>query len=377
MKVVVLAGGPPKKLRYILKSTTSRALLAFPRGTLLEKHLSKLQKYFDEVYVVSDDERVRAKCEDIDYCRFVRQESSGIEGAICDAISAMRAREEIVTIDYGDVYFGEGYIESHMSLLFKSYEPILTVTRPFVAREQYLGLDVDIYAQTVAAVGRGDYIFAGLASLPSDKLYTRICSEGGSLQDLLREFSAKGMLRANIWLGEWVDIDTPWDYMLAIRLDLSKLQGIHISQSAEVKDTAVIEPPVYISDRSFVDHYAVIKGPVYVGRNVLIGAHSFVRNQTAIFDDATIGAYSEVKRSVIYVRAYVSSHCYVADSVVGEEARLAPYTVTLNIPYSRVSSEVLVTTSQPLEKLKIGSIIATGYKTKPHDVLEPATIYGG
>ena len=374
MKAVILAGGPPKKLAYVFRRS-SRSLLRFPRGYLLEKHIRGFRRYFDEVYVVSDDPVVESVCRGIEGCRFVRQKSRGVEGAICDSLAAIGSRDEMVTIDYGDIYFGDGYLEGHMSSFLRSYEPTITVTQPFIKRRQYLSLDVDMVSQTVTAVGRGDYTFAGLLSAPAKELYSMLCTEGKTVSMLVEKLTMQNRLRAHVWLGEWVDIDTPWDYLLAVRLDLAKLTGLHIEDGAEVSERAVIEPPVYIASRSMIDHYAVVKGPAYIGPRVLIGAHSFIRSLTAVFNGATVGAYSEVKRSIVYVDAFISSHCYIADSVVGEGAEVEPYTVTLNTPYTSVSSEIIVTTSQPLEKLKIGAILAAGSRTKPYSVIEPASVY--
>jgi glucose-1-phosphate thymidylyltransferase len=374
VKAIILAGGPPKGFIYVFRRR-SRSLLKFPKGFLLEKHIHELKRYFDEVYVVSDDESVRDVCHRYEFCKFVRQRSEGVEGAICDAVTTMRSRNEIITIDYGDIYFGNGYFEGHMNSLLRSYEPTITVTQPFIKRKQYMSLDVDLMSQIVTGVGRGEYIFAGLISAVSEDIYKYLCVEGTPVNVLVEKLAERGNLRAHIWLGEWVDIDTPWDYLLAIRLDLAKLGGLYVESDVNISETAVIEPPAYIASGSRIDHYAIIKGPVYIGQRTFIGAHSFVRSLTAIFDRATVGAYSEIKRSIIYSNAFISSHCYIADSIVGENAEVEPYTVTLNIPYSSVSSEIVVTTSQPLEKLKIGAIISAGSKTKPHEVIEPATIY--
>jgi glucose-1-phosphate thymidylyltransferase len=374
LKAVILAGGPPKKLAYVFRGG-SRSLLRFPRGYLLEKHIGEVRRYFDEFYVVSDDSAVEIVCGRIDGCRFVRQKSKGVEGAICDALAAIGSHDEMVTIDYGDIYFGNGYLEGHMNSFLRSYEPTITVTQPFIKRKQYLNLDVDVVSSSVTAVSKGEYTFAGLLSAPASELYATLCAEGGSVGALIDKLARQNRLRAHLWLGEWVDIDTPWDYLLAVRLDLAKLNGVYIDDDAEVSDRAVIEPPAYIDARSRIDHYAVVKGPVYIGPRALIGAHSFIRSFTAVFEGATVGAYSEVKRSIVYAGAFVSSHCYIADSVIGEKAEVKPYTVTLNIPYSSVSREIIVTTSQPLEKLKIGAIIAAGSRTKPHMVIEPASVY--
>ncbi|ABM80812.1 NTP transferase domain-containing protein [Hyperthermus butylicus] len=377
MKAIILAGGPPKKLRYVVTSTRSRALLRFPGGVLLEFHLRAARRYFDTIVVVSDDPNVYKYCS-MKGCNFVPQRSPGIEGAICDGLSGLSVHgEDLVTLIYSDIYFGEGFIDTHMNALLRSYEPLITVTKPVIMRETFLRIDADPISQQVNAIGQGGLIFAGLASLPAKELHELVCRGGKPLPDVLRHLAHTGRLNANHWIGEWVDIDTPWDYLLATRLALARHKGIYIHDEAIVKETSVLEPPVYIDTKAFIDHYAVIKGPVYIGVGARIGAHSFVRNYTAIYSNALVGAYTEVKRSIVYDSASISSHCYVADSIIGEEASLAPYTITLNTPIEMVSNEIILTTSYPLERVKVGAVIAARAETKPHQVLNPAEIYEG
>ncbi len=376
MKGIILAGGSAKRLKLVMGRDGSRSLLRFPRGRLIDIHMNTMLKYFDSVIVVSNDNLVANYCNNIGECIFVEQRVRGIEGALCSALASSAVTgERLVTILYGDIYSEDAMISSHIAKVFRDYEPLITVTKPVVMRGSFLRITVDPIDQRVMSIGQGPYVFAGLLTIDSTVLRELLCNKGRRFHDAMGEIGVKG-LRADIWIGEWVDLDTPWDYLLAVRLDLEKIKDVIIEKEANVSGTAVIEGPVYVAKDSRIDYYAVIKGPVYVGNGVLVGAHSFVRNHVALFDNSIIGAYTEIKRSIVYTKAKIGSHSYIADSVIGAHASLAPYTVTTNIPYGEVSDEIKLTSTQPLEALKIGAVIPAHSKTRPHEVIEPATIYG-
>lgn len=378
MKAIVLAGGPAKQIRYVLGRDGSRSLLRFLGRSLLDLILDSVLSVYESAYVVSDDPLVARVCRSREGCEFVEQRGRGIEAAICSGLAAAgRGDESLVTIVYGDVYSSKGFIESHGQRVISTYEPLLSVTRPLVLRGTYLRVDVDTVEGRITRVGEGPFIYAGLATLPARELRERLCNGGMSLASFIGGLASRGRLYAITWLGEWVDMDTPWDYLVATRLALSRLKGVYVAESASIGHGVVLEGNVYVDSDARVDHYAVVKGPAYIGRGVLVGVHSFVRGGTAIYDDSVVGAYTEVKRSLIYLESFVGSYSYIADSVVGHGARVQPYTITLNVPYRSVSGEILIMSTQPLESLKIGSVIAAGAATGPKEVIPAASLYLG
>ncbi len=378
MKAVVLAGGPSKQIRYVLGRDGSRSLLRFLGRSLLDLILDSVLTVYESVYVVSDDPLVSQACRRRGGCEFVEQRGSGIESAVCSGLAAAsRGDDPLITIIYGDVYSSKGFIESHGQRVVSTYEPLLSVTRPLVLRGTYLRVDVDTVEGRVTRVGEGPFIYAGVATLPVRMLREQVCSGGKPLVSVIGDLASRGRLYAVTWLGEWIDMDTPWDYLVATRLALSRLKGINIDASASIGRGVVLEGDIYIDSGVRIDHYAVVKGPAYIGRGVLIGAHSFIRGGSAVYDGAVVGAYTEVKRSLIYLNAFVGSHSYIADSVVGKAAKVKPYTLTLNVPYRSVSGEILIMSTQPLESLKIGSVIAAGVETKPRETIPAASLYLG
>jgi glucose-1-phosphate thymidylyltransferase len=375
LKAVVLAGGPSKQLKYVMGRDGSRSLLRFPGKRLLEKIVAEAKRYYSDIVVVSDDLQVGAVCREIG-CRFVEQTAPGIESAICSGLRSIAA-DGFVTIIYGDVYAADGFIESHANRLVSDYEPTISVTRPLVLRGTYLRLIVDPVSLRVEKTGEGSYVYAGIFSAPVRLLRERICNSGYSVHRVINELADNGNLVASVWLDTWVDIDTVWDYLVAVRLELDKLTKTVISPRARLGRNIVIEGPVVIEDDAAIDHCAVIKGPVYIGRGAFIGAHAFIRRGSAIFDSARIGAFTEIKRSIVYDNARVYSYSYIADSIIGKDAEVESYTVTLNVPYEGVSNEVIIMSTHPLERLKVGAVIAAGSSTRPRETIKPATIYTG
>lgn len=372
MKALILAGGGPKGLKHVAGREGSRSLLSFPGGTLLDKHVREMLRYFDTVHVVSDDALVGDVCKDYgSKCVYIEQEGEGIEAAICSGLSGILEKSARITVLYGDLYYAKGFIGSHLDMAV-NYSSVVTVTRPLLIRGRYLRMDVDSARMKVSRVGDGPYTFAGLLTAPASSLQG-VC-RGRRIDDVIAGLAGES-LAANIWVGEWVDIDTPWDYMLAMRLELGKLHATRIHPSASIGRQVILEGPVVVEADATIDHNAVIKGPAYVGRGAFIGAHSFLRDRVAVMAGARIGAYSEVKRSIVYREAVVGSRSYIADSVVGYKARVAPCTLTLNTPFQRVSKEILLTSTYPVEGLKVGAVISAGAETEPMTVLRPASVY--
>ncbi len=373
---VVLTAGPPKDLGLIMAERRSRSLVKLPGRTLLEHIVRSVARMVDSVVVAYDDGRVAGVCEAAG-CRAVAVEPRGAVSSLCQAFSQLRLEDDdLVTVVYGDIYGEEELYRGHASEAERELEPLMTVVRPVIVRGSYLRVAVDEEGR-VAAVGQGDYVYAGLLSAQA-RVLRRVC-EAGSLEAVLDELASRGRLVARAWLGVWVDLDTPWDYMVAVNYELSRLKGLHVSGEARISERAELEPPAVVEAGARIDANAVVRGPVYVGRGALVGAFSFVREATMVLDSSVVGAYSEVKRSVLCEGSYVGSHSYVADSVIGERASLAPYTVTRNLPYAELPepARVLLTTTHPLERLKVGAVVAAGARTRPHAVLEPAELYGG
>ncbi len=376
--IIVLAGGEPKQLGVIYASFRSRSLVPILDRPLIDWLIAPLIRSGSySVVVVSDDYKVKDYCAGKG-CEFIAQKGSGVNAAICSGLRGSQvSSSDYVTIVYGDIFAVEDIVAAHVRAFERIGEPMVTLVTPYHRKDVFLIVDASVEENIVRGVGRGNYAFAGILTVEVSYLVDKVCREGKTVPDVIKELALAGKLYAHFWPSIWIDVDNPWEYSLACRLalELRAPRGIVVEEGANVSERAHLEPPVYIARGARVEPNAVIRGPAFIGRNTLVGVDTFVRESVVVHNSCVIGSFTEVKRTVILPKAFISSHCYIADSVVGEAAEVSAYTITLNVPYMRVPSIVRIAASIPLEKLKVGATIGAGYKTRPFDVLEPARVY--
>jgi glucose-1-phosphate thymidylyltransferase len=374
---IILAGGPPKQLRHVTGSETPRPFVKVVKELLVERHVRGLQRHVDRLYLVSDHPIAAEFCRRTGSCSFIEQRAPGIEGAICSAVSTLRADDQAVIV-YGDIYAETQLLDSAISKSLEEGQNAIAVALSPVSRASFMRVKIeDPLTGRIAKLGEGPFVFAGVMVMSPRLLAEGLCQGGTSVQEFLNQLARAGRLVASTWRGFWVDVDTPWDLMIAVRLELMKLSKVEISSNAKVSERATLEPPVYIEGNVVVDHNAVVKGPVYLASGSFVGAHSFVREYVAIMEGARIGAYAEVKRSVVYDGVRISSFSYITDSIIGSRASVAPYTVTLNIPSVQLPEGLALSAIHPFEPVKVGAIISAASSTRPFQVLQPGELYLG
>lgn len=104
-----------------------------------------------------------------------------------------------------------------------------------------------------------------------------------------------------------------------------------IDHSAQIADTAILddsEGAIIIEKDAVIKDFVKISGPCYIGKNTLIGEYSFIR-VASIESGAVVGANSEIARSIIMPEATLHSS-YVADSIIGQSAKLGAGLITAN-----------------------------------------------
>jgi len=375
VKAIVLAAGSLKGLKAIT-DRPSRSLLKLGDKTILGHIIEVIKERCDRIVVVLPQGTTIPKEYD-EYNLVVANQdiaSNNIVEAICLGFNTCDREDDIYVVIYGDIYAEKPFYVKPLINAEQGLYPSIMTTIPSVPRSTYLYLDIDIVSAKVVKVGEGSYIHAGVLVLHSKDLET-LCKETRNIHALLAKLVQREGLYADVWTGVWVDIDSPWDYMLALHHYLSQLRRQILSSEADIASTAILEGPIVVEDGAVIDHYAVVKGPAYISKNSIIGTHAFIRDNVFIGSKVTVGAYTEVKRSILLDESYVASHCYIADSIIGEKASIASFTVTRNIPYRSLPSEVLVTTTLDVERLKIGAVVTKGKKIDPHSTLMPATYY--
>jgi len=132
--------------------------------------------------------------------------------------------------------------------------------------------------------------------------------------------------------GYVVDVDRPWDLLAASEVALhawtaetgaptcdgsvserARLAGaVRVGADAQIGDGVVVEGPVVVDSGASIAPNAVVRGPSYIG------------------PDVEVGPAAALSRSVIQRGSTIGHGAYVADSVVGANARLAPGTTVAN-----------------------------------------------
>jgi glucose-1-phosphate thymidylyltransferase len=231
-------------------------------------------------------------------------------------------------------------------------------------------IDFQTNSLTEVGVGVEGYGLTGVLGASRSLILEHVKSSK-NLLDLALRLLETGSTKAHVWPEDFVLLNEPRSFLHAIKAAMRRYSSTIIKPTARISPTAVIEGPVYIDDGAVIDHYAVIKGPVYVGPGAFVGSHTLIRNSVSIEPGAIIGSGAEVKRSYIGRGASIGSKCYIADSLVGEEAMVRPSCITINY--------------DPLEARKPGfekmgsiigerSIVDSGSVLKPRTVIEPGTL---
>jgi glucose-1-phosphate thymidylyltransferase len=234
-------------------------------------------------------------------------------------------------------------------------------------------IDFQTNSLTEVGVGVEGYGLTGALGASRSLILEHVRSSK-NLLDLALRLLETGSTKAHVWPEDFVLLNEPRSFLHAIKAAMRRYSSTIIKPTARISPTAVIEGPVYIDDGAVIDHYAVIKGPVYVGPGAFVGSHTLIRNSVSIEPGAIIGSGAEVKRSYIGRGASIGSKCYIADSLVGDEAMVRPSCITINY-------DPLEARRPGFEKMGsiIGerSIVDSGSVLKPRTVIEPGTLSQG
>ena len=234
-------------------------------------------------------------------------------------------------------------------------------------------IDFQTNSLTEVGVGVEGYGLTGALGASRSLILEHVRSSK-NLLDLALRLLETGSTKAHVWPEDFVLLNEPRSFLHAIKAAMRRYSSTIIKPTARISPTAVIEGPVYIDDGAVLDHYAVIKGPVYVGPGAFVGSHTLIRNSVSIEPGAIIGSGAEVKRSYIGRGASIGSKCYIADSLVGEEAMVRPSCITINY-------DPLEARRPGFEKMGsiIGerSIVDSGSLLKPRTVIKPGTLSQG
>ncbi len=388
MKTVVLAGGEPRNIRVLVPEGRSKhclRLLGKPVIAYPMEAVSSVLRGGEVVLVYTwDDVVVEARNHYRGYVRPVKQVGGGIEEAILSTEPYLHDTDYFLLV-YGDLVFDKEALTTLLEVFYRQEPSAAILTIPLeerfaptygVAVVNVSGNVERIIEKPVAReVSRlPAYTLGGVYILPTTIL--DMIKKEGSFPRALNRIASREKVVAVHWGGLWIDIGYPTDLLEATTLLLDKTKGLWISDKAVVESNTIIKPPAIIDDGAYIDHNAVIKGPVYIGKNTFIGAHSFVRHYTSIEEKVRVGAYTEVKHSIIQPYTIIDSHCFIGDSIVGENTSIGSHVVTQNVLPSQETPprlrEQLVYIVRPGAKYKLGAIIGYNTRISPGKILSPA-----
>jgi len=391
MKNLILAAGKAtRELSVLIPPGSNKVLLRVMGKPVIYYSLTAVQQVNRAetvlVYRVGE-ERVYREASEYSVASIIpAPQEVGYE--IQDGIKAASAK--LGDVDYFVLVFGDIILEAEaISQLLSTHlseEPDATILAvPVEPRhiETYGLVVVDEYGyvkKTIAKplgkeLAEPLYISGGAYILPSWSL--DLFEKNQTLPEVINYIASRGRVRAVYWNGLWVDIGYPTDLLEASYQLLTRIKGVHLSDNAEIEQTAVIEGPAIIEDHAYIDHYTVVKGPVYIGKNTFIGAHSFVRFYVDIEERVALGAYNEVRYSNIQPYVKTHSRVIILDSVIGENTLIEPNVTILNILPEQEEPPRLrthIVTKPGTIKRKLGAIIGCNSKISSNKILYPGQI---
>jgi NDP-sugar pyrophosphorylase family protein len=158
---------------------------------------------------------------------------------------------------------------------------------------------------------------------------------------------------------------------------------LSISSTAKVAKSATLEGLVVIGHRTMICPGAFIQGPVWIENDCMIGNNAMIRGPLHIGSGTRIGYAAELKNAVIGDRVAIGPLCYVADSVVEDEAYLGALVRTSNQRLDRETVKSMdngVLHDTGLEKLGclIGAKASLGIQViiLPGRIIAPGSIIG-
>lgn len=126
-----------------------------------------------------------------------------------------------------------------------------------------------------------------------------------------------------------------WNDIAILGDNLASDQGwaTGIAPTARVEPGAVLDDtggPIAVGAGTTICAGATLKGPIVIGPDCLIGNQSMVRGPALIEDGVRIGFATEIKNALLRKGATIGPMCFVADSIVDEEAYLGAQVRTSN-----------------------------------------------
>ena len=133
----------------------------------------------------------------------------------------------------------------------------------------------------------------------------------------------------------------------------------------------------YIGEGTTIYNNVTVIGPAYIGKHVTIMPGATIRPGTIISDNCSVGHGSEVKHSVLFGGAKVSSLAFVGDSVLGKSARIGSGVITANRKFDQSNATITLDGQRhDLGTDFFGCIIGDNTRLGANSVSQPGTHIG-
>jgi bifunctional UDP-N-acetylglucosamine pyrophosphorylase/glucosamine-1-phosphate N-acetyltransferase len=149
------------------------------------------------------------------------------------------------------------------------------------------------------------------------------------------------------------------------------LKSIEIDINTEIPSDTQITGDIVIMPGVKIKAGVVIEGPVYIGKNSVIGPHAYIRKGTIIGENCEIGR-AEIKGSIVMNRTKAHHHCYIGDSVIGNDVNVGCGVVFANFKFE--GSDVIIDGKNVGKKF--GAVVGDDVSIGCNSVCAPGTLIG-
>lgn len=382
-RAIVLVGGVGSGVKAI-SGGRPKALLNVVGKSVIERIIENLLLCgLKEVVLVSDQpplfEDVTLKYGDVIDVQIVKQVGSGIRDAILSARDMVGKASLLI---YGDTLVPYEAYRMVINAYITYGKPVILV----VPEE-----DVKLYGAVSLGDGNrvvdfiekpstdivGAYAYGGIAVLDNEVVEAL---EGfANVDEAIKNYVSRKVLKAAIWSGWWVDIGFPWDLLKANYYILNELDGVKISSKASISPNAIVKGPLIIEEDVVVDHYTVLEGPLFIGRGAEVNAHSLIGKYSSLEESTYVDTYSEIFWSSVQPKAVIGRNSYIYLSVVGSGAEVEGGVITSadirkDLIRKSVSTKSLTLSKSLINTLRFGSFIGSKSRVKAGTVMRTNTL---
>jgi mannose-1-phosphate guanylyltransferase/phosphomannomutase len=161
----------------------------------------------------------------------------------------------------------------------------------------------------------------------------------------------------------WFDVGTLENYLRANTWILQRLEGKHISDTAEIRGD--IQGPVIVGNNTMISEGAKIKGPTMIGGSCEIHENSLVDQYCVLENNVTVEAGSQIVRSIIYENSRFGNNTRLLDCVIGENCRFGS-----DIRVGRFAAVGAKCRISDYTEVKRGALIWPGMKIRQKSVID-------